>query len=132
MFRFGREQSIRKVSDGMSKTLMIGEFVHRDATGIWMQAPGNVRPWLYGHNGSEGATMGVYTFKILEFQPNTRIERVADGVVFNYLPMGSFHSGVTNFAQGDGAVRAVTDQVDFNVYQAYGTVSGDEVVNADF
>ena len=43
-FGWGFQRKIRQITDGLSKTLAIGEFVHRDfIQGAYVAAPGNVR-----------------------------------------------------------------------------------------
>jgi hypothetical protein len=122
---FGWEfvRSMHEISDGISKTLAIGEFVHRDyKRGFYVPPPGNVRSWILGANSNRGS----YAFKVAEIGPNTRIDRVADGVPFNHLPMGSHHLGVTHFLLVDGAVFPIADEIDFDVYQSMATVDGRE------
>ncbi len=118
------------MTDGLSRTLAIGEFVHHDVIegSNVMIHPGNVRPWILGANTSYGS----YAFKVAEFVPNTRIDRVADGVPFNHLPMGSFHSGVTQFVLADGAVLSLSNDFGLKAYRAMATVNGEEVVADSF
>jgi len=112
---------LAEVSDGTSNTLAIGEFVHRDP---FANAPGNVRPWILGSNGGYAS----YVMKVAEFPPNAPIVRGADGVEFNFLPLGSFHPGLTMFVFLDGAVSSLADEIDLEVYQALGTINGHEIV----
>jgi hypothetical protein len=65
---------------------------------------------------------------VAELPPNITIDRVADGVVFNHLPMGSFHPGITQFVLLDGAMISIEDNIDLDVYQAKATVNGEEVI----
>ena len=123
MFGFEFSRKPQQVKDGLSNTLAIGEFVHRDHIGgSFKDPPGNVRSWILGAN----STYGSYAFKVAELAPNTRIDRIADGVLFNHLPMGSFHPGITFFVIADGSVLGVSDGVDFNAYQAMTTVARGE------
>ncbi len=125
---FGWEfrRRLSEVTDGTSNSLAIGEFVHRDKiAGVFKDPPGNVRPWILGDNG----TIGTYAVKVAELPPNIEIDRVADGVSFNHLPMGSFHPGATLFVRVDGSVNSIIDGVDLVVYQALATVNGGEVFN---
>ena len=125
---FGWEfnRRIGEVSDGTSQSLAIGEFVHRDKIGgVFVDPPGNVRPWILGDNGD----IGTYALKVAELPPNIEIDRVADGVAFNHLPKGSFHPGVTQFTFVDGSVSSIVDDVDLVVYTAMATVNGEEVVS---
>ena len=46
----------------------------------------------------------------------------------NNLPFGSYHTGGANFAMGDGSVRFINEGVDLNVYLAYGSRNGDEII----
>ena len=39
------------------------------------------------------------------------------------------HTGSANFLMGDGSVRAISDNVDFVVYQATSTIAGGEPVS---
>jgi prepilin-type N-terminal cleavage/methylation domain-containing protein len=122
-FGWAFARKIHEISDGESKTLAIGEFVHRDyIRGFYVEPPGNVRPWILGANSNRGT----YAFKVAELGPNTRIDRVADGVPFNHLPMGSHHLGLTHFLVVGGAVMPIADEIGFDVYQAMATVDGRE------
>ena len=124
MFGWGIVRQLRQVVDGLSNTWAMGEFVHRDLLGgTWAKHPGNVRPWILGGNHD---TYGSYAFKVLELAPNTQLDRAADGVPFNWLPMGSFHPGLTMFLVADGSVHSVLDSVSFKTYAAMATINGSE------
>ncbi len=120
--RFTR--SFRDVTDGLSKTFMMGEFVHVDQKpgGSFSNWPGNVRTWIYGGD----YTCGNYTAKVLEHPINAKVDRVADAVGYNHLPMGSFHPGGCNFVMGDGSVHFVSEEIDLPIYKQLGTVAGGE------
>jgi len=125
MFGWGFQRKLKQVEDGLSKSLAIGEFVHRDfIESNFSMPPGNTRSWILGAN----STVGSYVSKVVVLPPNIRIDRVADGVPFNHLPFGSAHGNVTNFVMGDGAVRIIVNGVDYSVFQAMATVSGNEPV----
>ncbi len=125
MFGFGFQRKLQQVTDGLSKSFAIGEFVHRDfRESEFSTPPGNTRAWVLGTNNSVGS----YAAKTVVLPPNIRIDRIADGVPFNHLPFGSFHDTVTNFAMGDGAVRSVANGVDYTVFEAMATVNGEEVL----
>jgi prepilin-type N-terminal cleavage/methylation domain-containing protein len=120
----GIPRKLSQITDGQSNSFMIGEFVHRDCEfGAYQEeAPGNVRPWyLSGHSDAP------YAFKILENPPNVCVTRF--DIHFNYLPMGSFHPGITQFAFVDGSVHIIADEIDVEVYKDFATVTGEEVLN---
>jgi len=121
----GRERKGSEITDGQSNTLMIGEFVHRDVQpcqGVNCdQAPGSVRPWYLG-----GYQDAPYSFKTVELTPNVQINR--DAIVFNHLPMGSFHPGVTQFAYVDGSVHIIADGVQLLPFYYLATADGGDVV----
>lgn len=126
MFGWKIQRGLKQVTDGLSKSLMIGEFVHRDfVESNFSIPPGNTRSWILGANNN----IGSYVFKVVVLPPNIRIDRIADGVPFNHLPFGSSHGTITNFALGDGSGRSIANGVDYQVYQAMATVNGEEVLN---
>jgi len=129
MFGWGFARNLNRIKDGVTQSFAVGEFVQRDLKGgSYVDYPGNVRPWILGANG----TTGSYAFKILEFTPNTELDRIADGVPFNHLPMGSFHKSGVNFLLGDGSVQFVEETIDLETYQRLATVDGNEVVDSTF
>lgn len=126
LFGWGKQARIRDVTDGLSKTLLLGEFVHINATSGGnidaAKPPGSVRAWILGSNQEFGS----YTFKVLQVPPNSFIDRDGDGVPFNHLPMGSHHPGGTVFVMADVGTRFVADDIDFATYQAAATRNGGE------
>jgi prepilin-type N-terminal cleavage/methylation domain-containing protein len=120
----GVERKLQQITDGQSNSFLIGEFVHRNCQfGTFTEeSPGNVRPWYLG-----GYTDAPYQFKVLENPPNVCVSR--NDIQFNYLPMGSFHPGITQFAVVDGSVHVIADDVDLQVYKDYATVNGGEVAD---
>jgi prepilin-type N-terminal cleavage/methylation domain-containing protein len=128
MFGYEFSRAISEVRDGTTNSLLVGEFVHIDKSlaGGFGTPPGNVRAWVRGDNG----TWGSYAFKVAEHPPNIRIDRVADGVDFNHLPMGSYHTGATLFVLGDASVHPISDTIDLKAYEALATVNEGEVISA--
>ncbi len=110
------------VRDGLSNTLFIGEFVHSDKSGAYFGYPGNVRGWIMSNNGDFGS----YAFKVAEYVVNAPVDRMANNIPFNHLPMGSFHPGGANFLAGDGSVHFVTESIERDVYRSLCTVDGGE------
>ena len=129
VFRIKVAVPTASIRDGLSNTLAMGEFVHRDrtATAAYASPPGSVRPWIAASGidpvGNHG---GIYTFKVCQYAPNTPVDRDVNGAAFNYLPMGSHHPGTTNFLMADGSVHALADGIDLPAYQALATRVGGE------
>jgi prepilin-type N-terminal cleavage/methylation domain-containing protein len=119
----GSRRKLSQITDGQSNSFMIGEFVHRNCQfgAFKEEPPGNVRPWYV--SGYQDAP---YQFKVCEFPPNICVSRTDKP--FNYLPMGSFHPGVTLFAKVDGSVHIVADNIDLITYKNLATVRGGEVI----
>jgi hypothetical protein len=117
----GRSRRLGQITDGQSKSFLIGEYVHRNCElGRFTEpSPGNVRPWYLAGFGD-----APYQFKVLENPPNVCVSR--SDIQFNYLPLGSFHPDLTQFVFVDGSVHTVSDGVDLSVYKDYATVNGQE------
>jgi prepilin-type N-terminal cleavage/methylation domain-containing protein len=123
IFGWGFNRNLGQVTDGLSNTLAIGEFVHRDKLGGQFGGfPGNVRGWIMGANQSTGS----YAFKVCEHPINSPIDRIAHGVAFNHLPMGSDHVGGAHFLVADGGVRFFPNAIDLPTYQALCTANAGE------
>lgn len=109
----------RDITDGLSNTLAIGEFV------MMSEVDGHpypqVRPWIVGANYSTGS----YSFKVIEFPINTGPGE-QPGMMFNSLPMGSDHPGGVNFLAADGSVHFLAEEIDLTTYQNLGSCNGGE------
>jgi len=128
MFGWKFVRRVADVTDGLSNTLAIGEFVHRNSYGSFSKHPGNVRPWLWGTNASsESQGYGSYTFKVIQYSVNAKINRAPEGpAMFNHLPMGSYHPGGANFLVGDGSVHFLSETLDLTIYRSLATCDGGE------
>ncbi|MDY0168316.1 MAG: DUF1559 domain-containing protein [Thermoguttaceae bacterium] len=130
MFGIGYVRRMGDVSDGLSNTFAMAEFVQIDTQPAYSNPPGNVRPWILGGNGPpHEAHPGAYSAKVLVYAPNSRLNRFADGIPWNHLPMGSHHPGGMNVLVGDGSVTSVSDSIDLELYFQLATVSGGEAVS---
>ncbi len=125
-FAWRKKRRIDDITDGTSNTLVVGEFVHRDGLGGFSGFPGNVRGWIMSANG----TTGCYAFKVAEYPINADLQRSADDIPFNHLPMGSDHPSGAQFLAGDGSVHFLSENTDLEVYQSLCTINGGE--NAQF
>ena len=123
LFGWDVVRRVRQVTDGLSNTLAIGEYVQRDKTGEFSVLPGNVRPWIFGALSDKSS----YVFRVLEWPINANVERKADNIPFNHLPLGSSHPGGANFLVADGSVAFLSENTALTVYQALGTIDGGEV-----
>ena len=130
MFGWVDARKISEVTDGLSKTLAIGEFalIDSEATpGVewWAKPPGAVRGWIFG-----GAPdPGLYASKVLAHPLSAKINRGTDGIPYNHLPMDSFHPGGANFLVADGSVTFLQDDIELETYFRLGTVDGGEAVS---
>ncbi len=122
IFDYGEQRSISDCRDGLSNTLAIGEMTHRDKTGDYSQGGGNVRPWILGDN----ATVGLYATKVIQYPINAKVIRDTDGVLFNHLPMSSYHAGGSDFLVADGSVRFLTESINFETYRSLATCNEGE------
>lgn len=126
IFRINGARKAAEITDGLTNTIMIGDFIHRDRNGTNGGFPGNVRVWLVG---AYLAVDGIYNTKaIYEDTVNSRRDRINDGVAFNHLPFTSRHPGGVNFAIADGSVRFVPETVNFDAYCAAATINGNEAI----
>ena len=134
MFCWGKQHRLNDVTDGLSSTLMFGEFVQRDAnpSSSSHDYPGNVRGWMIGGNWIGGK--GSYSFKVVwSGMPNEQLDRYpASGgtkALFNHLPFGSHHSGGCNFALGDGSVQFISGEVDAYTFRYMATINEGETID---
>ncbi|MBI1247985.1 DUF1559 domain-containing protein [bacterium] len=124
VFRVNGSRKAADVTDGLSNTLMIGDYTHRDRTGGNSGYPGNVRVWIVSTtNLVKGA---FYNMKIIyQDTINSRRDR-NDGIAFNHLPYTSMHPGGANFVAADGSVHFLPETINFDVYRSLGTINGGE------
>jgi prepilin-type N-terminal cleavage/methylation domain-containing protein/prepilin-type processing-associated H-X9-DG protein len=138
--------SFRMITDGNSKTMMVGEAVHDSDTqdvraGTKEAEPGNKKDhWWGGSDDIDTGRAGDVFMDLSEFLGST-------GVPINYqkdsaqnqawcanpgspdcqkpqLSFGSKHPGVVQMVYCDGHVEAVQEDIDFTVWNDGGTRSG--------
>jgi len=133
MFGWGFARSPGEVTDGLSNTLAIGEFVQIDVkseAGYFFDfsvPPGNVRPWMLGGYFQSPSSYDLWASKVLEHPLNARVSKLIDGIGFNHLPHGSFHPGGAYFLLADGSVSFLSDNISFELYRGLGTCNGGEL-----
>jgi prepilin-type processing-associated H-X9-DG protein len=147
--------SVRKVSDGMSKTIMLmesaGRPIHFGAnranlgmlyeTAPWsgtLKAPGvgggpTGYQWADGGHAANGSD-GLYAvLNIRPWDPNAGSNKCSLTTVMNcdnYQGVYSFHSGGCNVAMGDGSVSYVAESVDVDTFIAMFTRGADDLQNS--
>ncbi len=126
MFGMGFVRRMAAVKDGLSNTIAMGEFIHVDYEAKnFSNPPGNVRPWILGAGANN---MGMYTAKVIEHPINAKLDRIADDIPYNHLPMGSFHPGGMNVLLGDASVTFLSESISLELYRQLATVARGEVV----
>ncbi len=126
-FDWGRQIRIASVLDGMSNSLLMGEWVQRDFSGgTYVEPPGNVRAWWRGGTRT-GQAKGSYASKVLAHTINSRAERTGDHVPFNHLPFGSHHPGGALFLMGDKRVIMLTEATEIDILRALATVNAGDL-----
>jgi prepilin-type processing-associated H-X9-DG protein len=149
---------LKKVTDGTSKTLMVGErWYEQRAWLIGAYWTGQVDPPPTSLSGVSDAPKGpqpgcaFFSSKNLTdkapINHNLRIQCyqqhvnasdrpndlpascVSPGLGVNDLPFACFHTGGVNFAYGDGSVKFIPDSIDITTYLALGSRNGAETVS---
>lgn len=126
MFTMNRSSGFKDVIDGLSNTLAMGEISgERDPAAGWSQS---YRPWTQGGTGGAGGAM--YGAKNI----SKRLGRYSGwqgGVatrLFNDVSFSSQHVGGVQFLLGDGTVRFISENIDFNTYLSLASIGEGEVV----
>lgn len=108
---------LRQITDGLSKTIMVGER-HTDPN---LVIQGNTMDyWAIGSpqiaGGNEWSEfVGATSVKISSWH-NQEYSGWEVEIAF-----GSWHAGIANFVYADGSVHAVVDTTDLNVFRAMGS-----------
>jgi prepilin-type processing-associated H-X9-DG protein len=138
-------------SDGLSKTLMIGErwYQTRGWTlgGYYTSSYGSARNPVAPEGPTSDAAMSGcknidarYPINLdpvvkcyQSHQNDTDRPTVPDSasreIAFNDVTWGSFHPGGANFARGDGSVQLVNEDIDVRLWVALGSRNGEETIS---
>lgn len=146
--------TIKQATDGLSKTLMIGERTYQIRA--WMIGAYSNGPYDPGGRstpfGPQPATAFFASKNITDKWPinhspftacymdhnNSLGDRpeVPDStprlISVNDLPFGSLHSGGANFCFGDGAVKLLAENLDTKIFLALASRNGDETVSGEY
>ncbi|MEZ6123321.1 MAG: DUF1559 domain-containing protein [Planctomycetaceae bacterium] len=106
------------IKDGTSNTFLLLEFVHW-ANHSFIYERDGANPFFFVHHTSEGYVTCCEHDGTLS-PPNANI--------FNDRGSNSAHEGGVFAAMSDGAVRFVTENIDFGIYRALFTIRGNEVI----
>jgi prepilin-type N-terminal cleavage/methylation domain-containing protein/prepilin-type processing-associated H-X9-DG protein len=146
--------ALKKVTDGTSKTLLIGERTYQIRAwmiGAYWRDPrteplkstppigpqsnvaffacknlNNLAP--LNHDPYTGCYIG-HNNSLGDRPPVPDPPATPRTLSVNNLPFGSFHKGGVNFSYGDGSVKFLPDDLDMTIYLALGSRNGDEAVS---
>jgi prepilin-type processing-associated H-X9-DG protein len=126
--------SLKRIKDGTSNTLGIGESAQKGHTSNSYGPYWGAGLHTAVHGRSVGNTIGALNWE--KFTPNYPYGKCADNPD-EHCPyawgFGSNHAGITNFVFLDGSVRSISDKIDPLIFKALGTPEGGEVVtNSDY
>lgn len=126
-----------KITDGSSKTFLMGESIQ----GGWaevsprMQCPDGggwvlgQSPWWRPGNCASEENCGYDRTLRGAVQPVNTLRECAPQIEQNEIPFGSEHAGGCNFVFADGHVEFVTEDIDFDLYQALSTRAKQDGLN---
>jgi hypothetical protein len=115
----------KHVTDGLSKTLMIGESSHE------FTAVAASRVWAIGSLPSSNPTTYQRMHTIAQYGARN-VTYPINSLAYssrNDAPFGSNHAGGAHFVLGDGSARFVSENVDFKIYQAAASRQAGESVS---
>ncbi|MEZ5943573.1 MAG: DUF1559 domain-containing protein [Planctomycetaceae bacterium] len=116
LFTYGEVRRMRDILDGTSNTLAVGEI-------SWTARNGNLtryRAWTRGGQLNE----------FMAPAKNVAQQINADyTALFNDMSFGSNHVGGAQFLLGDGSVRFVSENIDYNLLLSVSSIAGGEVVS---
>ena len=117
----GSSTRIKHITDGTSKTLLLGELAWNCGIMAWV-------PWTRGNSDGGGT---IYSGRNVLFGPNfAKFIGLTDGVALgNDLSFGSQHPGGCHFAAGDGSTHFIADDIDLTLYRGLATRAVAEMVS---
>ncbi|MEI6239929.1 MAG: DUF1559 domain-containing protein [Planctomycetia bacterium] len=129
IFANNRELPVSKVTDGLSKVILLGEtryfprYVNADSFNRWCCWDSATIRW-YGATGSGNQPIQVaatmYAINSSPFDPGVDTSATTTLNIPNSSTFGSSHAGGCFFAFADGAVRFIGEDIDYAAYQSLG------------
>ncbi|TWT75680.1 hypothetical protein Pla123a_31900 [Posidoniimonas polymericola] len=116
-----RPVRLAKVTDGASKTFIVGEAVPA-------QDNHSAAYFSDGDWATCGIPLNVLDFDVSPTQPG-ETSSIFDTEWYRYRGFKSLHPGGANFAMADGSVHFVTDSIETRVYRGLATRNGEEAVS---
>ena len=113
LFYLNTSRNFRDILDGTSNTLAVGEISWSDRNGN----PTRYRPWTRGGKPSDFMAPA----KNMAQQINADFT-----ALFNDMSYGSNHTGGAQFLMGDGAVRFLSENIDYNLLLSTASIAGGE------
>ena len=110
---------LRKVTDGLSKTLLYIEFAHW-GNHSWIDPEMGANQFMWVHHPSQGY-VNCAESDGTPSPPNT--------VIYNHRAAHSEHAGGVQASMADGHVGWVSDDIDFRVYRSIFTRAGSETID---
>jgi prepilin-type processing-associated H-X9-DG protein len=108
-----KPRNFNQFTDGLSNTYLIGEDVPE--FNLWLS-------WPYASHAYGTCAIPLNTSKLPDGKP------IQNFRWYDTSGFRSRHGGGANFALADGSVRFVGDSIALDVYRAYATIAGGEIL----
>jgi hypothetical protein len=128
LLQIGKAVGVRDATDGTSNTIMVGE---DSGTIANVDRRKNLSGGWSGHRGvstSGGSGYGGGGVITVRYGSNPKTAPSYSGSGFNNGPLTSFHVGGVHVLLGDGAVRFISDSINFTTLLSLAAVGDGEVV----
>ncbi len=129
LFMYARKFKLRQVTDGLSKTMMIGEVAdghlyngnYTKYMNVWSRAS----RYVSCLRSTENPLNSLLLVTTGQLEPNPLNDQASAGA------FGSYHPSGAHFAFVDGHVEFLIESIEFDNYQAMSTREGGEIVTAE-
>ena len=129
LFNFNLERRMKSISDGSSKTVMLSETISgtantQDARGIWWYEWGA----QYSHIRTPNSSLADEVYGSQCDSGKVPCNSNASCWSTNKYTARSLHPGGVNATLADGSVQFFSDEIDLSLWQAWGSIDGNETV----